>query len=150
MALVVPQILFTLSSTCPKWKQQCAQGLSCNTALNITFIIISLLLSQLGHSFVIFEKQMIGITMQVISVAVLWIEILAIMIVGKSGGMTFYIVSMVILTVIPVMNVITMVFTGGVKNKRYSRLPIISTTNNNVKKTGFLFPQLIFGREHDL
>jgi hypothetical protein len=145
MGMVVPQVLSTLSTTC-EWKQQCSQGASCNTTVNIFLIFISIILSQIGHSVALFEMKMIGIIMQVSSVAFIWIDILAVISVGKNSSMGIYIGCMTILSFFPVIDIIYTIFKPSIIN---------ASPRQHVNKTGFRFPHLNLynmnmNREHDL
>jgi hypothetical protein len=156
MGLVVPQVLSTLSTTCDttKWKRLCSQGASCNTTVNVFLIFISIILSQIGHSIALFEMKMIGIILQISSVAFIWIDILAVISVGQTNSMAIYIGCMTVLSIVPVIDIIYTI----------TKPNIISTSprhhQSNVNKTGLRFPHLNLynnnlynmnmAREHDL
>ena len=143
MGLVVPQVLSTLSTTCAtdKWKLQCAQGASCNTPINVVLIMLSIILSQIPR---FFDHMWVSIILHIASAAFLWIDILAIISVGKNGSIGIYIACMVILSLIHLLDRILTSFNTKPTSQRHSPVVI---------KTSFQFPHLSMynmGREHDL
>ena len=146
MGLLAPQVLNTLSTVCdtPKWKLYCSQGAACNTPLNILLIFTAWLLTHAGHLIiaVIFKnrQKFIGRVLQLVGVIFLWIDIFAVLSVGKSGkGMGVFVWSMGILTVFPLITLLGNLFSQTLSSVRGGRrAPILQPP----PFTGIHFPLL--------
>ena len=146
MGLLVPQVLSTLSTVCgQRWKAYCSQGAACNTGVNVTLILGAWLLAHLGHLAAKKRQTMLGGLLEVAAVVFLWIEIFAVLSVGKSGkGMVVYLWCMGILTVFPVLSLVGALFPKNMFGPKRRRVPA------QTPFTGIHFPLFNLKGEHHL
>lgn len=138
---VVPQILSALDSTCGgKWKGHCSSGIACSTALNATVFIAALLLSHVGNYFLKDSKSpMVGAALQVLAVAMVWINILLSPAMGHGGAMGIYLWTMGLLTLFPLYEIVIRIINQSSRDK------FRGTNNRHVHPTGIRFPPLHAG-----
>lgn len=133
MALIPPQVLFVITTTCGfKWKTLCG----CNTALNITLVVTTLLLSHIGHFVIsLWDMKLMGGILQAASVVCLWIDFVS---VGFGNGV--YLWTMLILTFFPVVSLANNFVSGTLSKGKKPKRPI----------TGIHFPFMLSDDGHHL